>query len=75
MDARKTDAYQKGYDAKSTEVREMGWVAARDKFMLDVPPGVPITDAQAYFYARGENEALHDLIPASEKSCRGDYNN
>ena len=52
------NAYAKGFEAKSLEIREIGFVAARDKFNAENPTNVKYSSLAAYHYAKGELEAL-----------------
>lgn len=38
LNAQQQEAYVSGWEAMTEEVKQMGWVAARDKFNLDNPP-------------------------------------
>ena len=55
------DDFFAGYDAKTEEVRAMGWEAARNKFNLENPIGQNPETLGAFYYAKGEFEALFDL--------------
>jgi len=54
------NAFNAGYEAKLEEIREMGWIAARDKFNLDNPVGHVYGSLASYYYASGEIEAFFD---------------
>ena len=59
----KTKEYYAGFDAKSDEIKTMGFEAARDKFNLENPPGQKWTGSiQGLNYARGEYQALCDAL-------------
>jgi hypothetical protein len=53
--------FHAGYEAKSLEIKEMGWEAARDKFNLDNPADYVYGSLAGYYYASGEIEALVDF--------------
>ncbi len=53
-------AFSNGYESKLLEIRQMGWIAARDKFNLDNPVGETGQSLRGYYHASGELEALCD---------------
>lgn len=50
--------YINGYDAMQEEIHGMGWANARDKFNMDNPPGQKPVSLAAWYYAKGECDAL-----------------
>lgn len=57
------NAFAKGRDAKNAEIREMGFVAARDKFNMDYPRGEKWSGSlPGYHYAKGELQSLLDHL-------------
>jgi hypothetical protein len=59
-------AYLAGRAAKTAEIAEIGFVAARDMFNLDVPHNVVHGTAAGLFYARGERDALLDFAMSDD---------
>lgn len=58
-----TKEFDDGFNAKMLEIREMGFVAARNKFNLDCPVGVKWEGSPAGLeYCKGEMSALEDAI-------------
>ena len=56
--------FDKGFADKMSEIREMGWKAAREKFNSDVPTGIPWDgSSEGLEYAKGEFRALLDTHP------------
>ena len=54
-------AFNKGFESKRDEIKEMGWVSARNKFNADYPPGKPLPEdmsAEGRAFAFGEYEAI-----------------
>lgn len=52
-------AYDAGFSAKTLEIEEMGFVAARDKFNTECPVGVKWEgSAEGLEYCKGEMAAL-----------------
>lgn len=54
--------FNAGYNAKQTEIREIGFDAARDKFNLENPKGQNPSSLGGYYYADGELQALSDAM-------------
>ena len=55
----RTEVFYKGYEAKTQEIKKMGWESARDKFNLEYPSGQKWTGTiQGLEYAQGEFEAI-----------------
>lgn len=51
--------YQTGYEAKSAEIAQVGWIAARDEFNRATHPGQAWTGgAEDLAYRQGEYAAL-----------------
>lgn len=50
--------YAAGFDAKQAEIKSMGFAASRDKFNMDNPVGQKPSSLAAYYYAKGEMDAL-----------------
>lgn len=59
-------AYLAGYAAKTAQIAEIGFVAARDQFNMDVPRNVVHGTAAGEFYARGERNALVDHLMSDD---------
>lgn len=47
-----------GYSDKMLEITGMGWNAARSKLNADYPLGHQFNSLAAYYYAKGEMQAL-----------------
>ncbi|HTH09915.1 MAG TPA: hypothetical protein VMA55_10135 [Acidovorax sp.] len=59
----KLETYHQGYDNKVVEIRQIGWIAARDEFNRANPPGQRWTgSADGLAYAQGEFQALSDYM-------------
>lgn len=59
MQTFKSEAFHKGFESKQSEIREMGFEAARDKFNLDNPAGQKWQGTTGGLqFALGEFEAL-----------------
>lgn len=57
-------AFNKGFESKSAEIKGMGWEAARDKFNIDLPPGVKTSiSSLGLWFCKGEAEALSFYAP------------
>ena len=60
----KPAAYHAGYEAKSSEIAALGWIAALVEFNRANPPGQALTgSAEGLAYAHGEFQALCDAMP------------
>lgn len=57
-----TDAWHNGYNAKIEEIKEMGWIASRDKFNTENPPAQKWTgSSDGLCYSIGEFAALEKM--------------
>jgi hypothetical protein len=54
----KPESYWKGFEAKTEEIKQMGFTAARDKFNLEHPIGCKHETADGHWYSHGEFDAL-----------------
>lgn len=50
--------FMAGFEAKMEEIKGMGFVASRDKFNHENPIGCSFSNLGAYYYAKGEFEAI-----------------
>lgn len=67
----KTPAFYAGYEAKTSEIQSLGWVAARDEFNRVYPPGQKWTgSSEGLGYSYGEFQALSDTLEANRHTLR-----
>lgn len=50
--------YFAGYETAKKQIQQMGFIASRDKFNQENPIGVKPSSMSAYYYAKGEMQAL-----------------
>ena len=59
---RETDAWHNGYNSKAEEIKQMGWIASRDKFNSENPPGQKWSGSyDGLCFATGEFAALEKM--------------
>ena len=59
----KPKSFFEGYDAKVSEIKSIGFVAARDKLNLDYPTGKKYKgSSEGFYFMQGEAQALLDNL-------------
>lgn len=54
--------YFAGYESAKLEISQMGFEASRDKFNIENPVGVRHLSMGAYYYAKGQVQALIEQL-------------
>jgi len=54
--------YFKGFETMQTKIKDMGFKACRDEFNSVYPVGYKPSSLAAYYYAKGEMEALQQSL-------------
>jgi hypothetical protein len=57
-----TEDYFKGFEAMTAKRQGMSFEACRDEFNMAHPVGFKPSSLAAYYYAKGEMEALHQTM-------------